>query len=568
MTKIHKFFLFLILLLAFVLRFWRLGDYPALNADEAAIGYNAYSLIETGMDEHGNSWPIHFQSFNDYKPGLYFYLVLPLVKFFGLNEWSVRIPNAFLGVTTVYLLYLLVIELIAKQKDSQQKINSQLIGLIASFFLAISPWHIHFSRGGWEVNVSTFLMTAGVLFFVKGFKKSSFYFLPTQLAKLCLSSIFFVASLYTYHAARIVSPLLVFGLVGIYWREVRTNFKSLVIAGAVGIIVLLPLGYDLFSSDVLSRAAGVGLFADSGPINRINEQRGEHANFNSISTKLLHNKLTNFSLAFFENWSAHYHGLFLFLSGDDIQRDKVPETGQMYMIDMLLLAVGGWWLVKNWNKELRLVILWLLVAPVAAALTFQSPHALRAENMIIPLVITAAIGLTLFVEWLKNNNSNKKILITFYLLLTTLFLWQFARYQDLYWNHMSKEYPYSSQYGVKELVDYVSENESKFKNIIVTTKYDQPYILFLFYGAEKNNVDFNPFKFQSNHVLTSKDEFGFSTVPAFGKYIFKPINWEEDRLNYPNSMIIGAPGEIPKEANVVKKIFGSNGFEYFDVVAN
>ena len=89
----HKFLIFLILLLAFVVRFYKLGSFPALNADEAAIGYNAYSLLETGKDEHGNSWPIHFQSFNDFKPGLYFYLVLPFVRFFGLNEWAVALSN-------------------------------------------------------------------------------------------------------------------------------------------------------------------------------------------------------------------------------------------------------------------------------------------------------------------------------------------------------------------------------------------------------------------------------------------------------------------------------------------
>ncbi len=47
-----KLILLTILLIAFFLRFWRLDTYPALNADEAAIGYNAYSLIQTGMDEH------------------------------------------------------------------------------------------------------------------------------------------------------------------------------------------------------------------------------------------------------------------------------------------------------------------------------------------------------------------------------------------------------------------------------------------------------------------------------------------------------------------------------------
>ena len=80
---VKKTTLILIIVLAFMLRFWGLGDYPALNADEAAIGFNAYSLMQTGRDEHGNPWPIHFQSFNDYKPGLYFMVALPIAVFFA-----------------------------------------------------------------------------------------------------------------------------------------------------------------------------------------------------------------------------------------------------------------------------------------------------------------------------------------------------------------------------------------------------------------------------------------------------------------------------------------------------
>src|SRR3989304_8617971 len=132
MTK-SKIFLILILLLAFALRFWKLDTYPALNADEAAIGYNAYSLIQTGLDEHGNSWPIHFQSFNDYKPGLYFYLVLPLVKILGLNAWAVRIPGAILGVATVYIVYLLVKELLQDRfTQIKELINAEMMASIAS----------------------------------------------------------------------------------------------------------------------------------------------------------------------------------------------------------------------------------------------------------------------------------------------------------------------------------------------------------------------------------------------------------------------------------------------------
>src|SRR6266404_5246517 len=119
-----------IIVLAFVLRFYHLNSYPALNADEASIGYDAYSLIQTGHDQHGNAWPIDFQSFNDYKPGLYVYIVLPFVKILGLNEWSVRIPNAFIGVVSVYIIYLLAKELFGKEKE--------LFALLAALFLAIS----------------------------------------------------------------------------------------------------------------------------------------------------------------------------------------------------------------------------------------------------------------------------------------------------------------------------------------------------------------------------------------------------------------------------------------------
>ena len=47
-----KKYLLLILALASFLRLWQLGQFPnGLNADEAAIGYSAYSLIQTGQDE-------------------------------------------------------------------------------------------------------------------------------------------------------------------------------------------------------------------------------------------------------------------------------------------------------------------------------------------------------------------------------------------------------------------------------------------------------------------------------------------------------------------------------------
>jgi len=538
-----KILLLLIVLMSLFLRFYRLDSYPALNADEAAIGYNAYSLIQTGRDEHGNPWPIHFQSFNDYKPGLYFYLVIPFVKSLGLNEWAVRIPGAVLGVATVLVLYFLVKEIFDDEK----------LALMSSFFLAISPWHIHFSRGGWEVNSATFFITAGVLFLIRAVKNPKIYNLAFAVLALTLS-------LYTYHAARVIVPLLVFGLLLTYWKEVRENLKLYLLAGVVGLILIAPLVKDFSKGQMASRAAGVGLFADTGPLARIQEQRGEHLNYQGLAAKVLHNKAVNYGLAFAKNWLEHYEGNFLFVSGDVIQRNKVPETGQMYLLDIVFLLAGFVFIAKK-SKGWAPILIWLLVAPVGAALTFQSPHALRAQNMVIPLVIISAYGLISLSQALHSIFDKKVLNIIFVTFLVFIGI-GYARYLQMYWVHMAKEYPFSSQYGVKELVSYVEENKDKFKKVWVTDRYDQPYILFLFY------TKYSPQKFQKEHVLSPRDKYGFSTVKDFEKYHFEAIDFDKIRPDTPNTLIVGTDEEIHNEANIVKRVYGTNGYLYFEAVAN
>lgn len=546
----NKLILIFIFLLAFGLRFHRLDTYPALNADEAAIGYNAYSLMKTGFDEHGHAWPIHFQSFNDYKPGLYFYIVLPFVKVLGLNEWAVRIPGASFGVLSIIAIYFLVKELFDDEK----------LGIVSSLFLAISPWHIHFSRGGWEVNTATFFIISGLLFLFKGLKEE---LSKKRIVYLTFSSLFLVASAYTYHAARVIVPLLGVCFLLIYWKKILSNIKPYIIFVVMTLILITPLARDMLSSGTLSRASGVGILADLGPVARVNEQRGEHQGKTTILAKLMHNKAVNYGLFFLNNYFSHFNGEFLFMSGDSIERDKVPETGEMYLFDIIFLLVGFAFLskeIKN-NKNWLFIISWLIVAPFASSLTFQSPTALRSQNMVIPFVVISAFGFVNIIDWLGKRKM--KLLKPLGIVFISLFVvWNFLRYLNMYYLHMAKNYPYSSQYGVKELVSYVSENQNKYSDIFITQRYDQPYILFLFY------LKYPPKKFQGAHTLTSRDSYGFSTVADFDKYHFDLIDFQSISENYPGSLIIGTPEEIPDTANIIKRIYGINGFEYFDAVQN
>jgi len=548
MKSLRKVILFLIIVLAFFLRVYKITEYPAgLNADEAAIGYNAYSLAVTGKDEFGHPWPINFQSFNDYKPGLYFYLALPFVKVIGLNELAVRLPSAILGSLTVLVLYFLVKEMFSLELTRIDfRINPNTLPLVAAFLLAVSPWHLHFSRGGWESNASVFFMTFGVYLFFLSLRS------PKNFAFCTLS---FALSMFTYHSARVVVPLLALGFILFYGRKIfiKANFRWLAIAFLTGIIPVTVLIFSFLKQEGTSRFSGVGIFADQGPFWRTNELRGQHMNPFSVSSKIIHNKYLGYGIQFFDNYLRHFSGAFLFISGDEIQRNRVMEMGQFYWIDLLFLLAGVYFLIKNKPKNYLFIFYWLAIAPIASALTFQSPHAIRALNMVIPLEIIVAYGL-LNIWRLKGG--------LFRVFIVLAFAWNFSFYLHQYYIHSPQTYPAAWEYGFRQLVGYVKNNEEKYKRIYVTNKYDQPYILFAFY------LKYPPEKFQKEARLTPRDQYGFSTVENFGKYYFGPIN----SGNFPQggkTLIIGAPNEIPDSATIVKRIYFKDGkTEAFRIIEN
>src|SRR3989344_8901900 len=135
-----------IIAVAILLRFINLASIPVgFNDDEAAFGYNAYSILKIGMDEWGRFLPFPaFESFGDWKLVVYLYLVAASQLIFGLSEFSTRFPSALFGVMSVIITYFLAKELF-KDLNWKFKIGNSLkldIPTVAMLLLAISPWHI------------------------------------------------------------------------------------------------------------------------------------------------------------------------------------------------------------------------------------------------------------------------------------------------------------------------------------------------------------------------------------------------------------------------------------------
>ena len=160
----EKIILFIIILIAIFFRFYNISSIPSHpSLDEVSIGYNAYSILNTGSDEFGNKFPILLRAYDDWRPALYVYFVIPFVKLLNLNILAVRLPSIALSVVTVVISYYLVKELLSKSKD----FLSISIPLAASFLLAISPWHIYLSRLGHEANLGLSFFVTSLFFFIR-----------------------------------------------------------------------------------------------------------------------------------------------------------------------------------------------------------------------------------------------------------------------------------------------------------------------------------------------------------------------------------------------------------------
>ncbi len=178
--------LFLIIAVSIFLRFYQLDKIPAgLYEDEASQGYNAYSLLLTGKDEYGKTFPVFIRSFGDFKSPLYTYLTIGPIFIFGPTIFSVRLISAICGVLIVILT-----ALITKKINANNKIVC-----LATLIVGISPWAIFFSRSAIEANLALFLFLLSVLFFIESLKKPWLITVATSLL---------ATSTYAYHAERMM----------------------------------------------------------------------------------------------------------------------------------------------------------------------------------------------------------------------------------------------------------------------------------------------------------------------------------------------------------------------------
>ena len=419
---------------------------PGFFADEASAGYNAYSILKHGTDEHGEGWPLLFEAFGEYKLPVYIYSMVPFVAALGLTELAVRLTSALYGTLAVLAVFLLAAELFRHRPA----------GLAAAFFLAITPWHIHYSRTGFGELVSfPTVLTLGVWLFMLSLRREKLW----PLAGLVLGM-----TLYTYRAAWIALPLLFLVLVALYWRTLLAHWRWALPGLAIPVLVGVPILLHLLS---------------------VSGDRSLHVSILELNLGAWET-VKRFAL----HYQPYFSGPFLFQEGDNdsILRHYLPGSGHLLYLQFPFLVVGVLASVLSPTREKVVALALLALYPLPGAITDVSPISTRTILGPVTFALLSGYGLVVLADSLGKLNAPygraavAALLVGFLVAAVVSFASYVERYHGQY-PELSAGY-WGWQEGPEMIVETFVSLHDDYDQLIMDGEFNAPYMFFRFYAPD------------------------------------------------------------------------------------
>ncbi|MCH8949311.1 MAG: glycosyltransferase family 39 protein [Chloroflexi bacterium] len=336
---------------------------PGIHGDEGWTGIDARRVLDEG-------WIGPYVSSALGQPTGFIYLTAPFVKLFGDTVFAIRVVSALTGTATVLVAYL-----------TFRVMFDRPTGAIAAFLLAVTVWHLHFSRIAFTVISWPLLEMLTLLFLFLGLKTGRWHWYG-------LAGLAFGLGVYTYNAY----PVFIIALVVVVgWlalgvaiariRGLRSDRELLLFVGrmallaSVAILAALPLIRFAMDdkNDYFGHHRSISLFEqpewDSGSL--------------SDRAELLWDGASDYFTAAF--WRGGVDGV-----------DGAAHQALVDKVSLILMVAGVAILLWRWRHPSSVtVFIMVALLPVGAIITTQGDF--RRTLGIVPfLAVLTAVPLALW----------------------------------------------------------------------------------------------------------------------------------------------------------------------------
>ena len=518
-----------------------IDKYPVgLNQDEASSAYEAWSILNFGIDRNGQSFPVHFISWGSGQNVLYSYLMIPFISIFGLNTLSIRLPMALIGCISLVVFYYFMKSAFGNKK-----------AVLFLFIFTIFPWHLMKSRWGLESNIFPDLILWAIFAMYMGIKRKSNWL-------VVLSGVIFGLSIYSYGTSYFFVPVLLILLYISLFIVKKLSIKQCIIHLCTTTVISLPMILfviiNFFDLDTLKL----------GPITIPKLPTVRFKEITAVGSGVDNNIFSNF----ISNIKM------LFTNDGNVLNYTVPYG--LFFCNWLTIPIAIIGIVVSWklgpgpnfqassnsqnqqnikthqntekvqNSTCALAYTFINCFFVASLLLmFMVDGAINRINVIfIPLVFYTAIGIiNLGKVWFVP-------VITYFILFTFMEYYYFTEYQtyissymnvglkeaiieasNLVENYEGSNDANSSNNNKKDLTtsnnEFTldnSETSQNYKALYIDTSVNQPYIFYLLY----NEV---PTPYYISNVQKSNEDAMFQTIDSIGNVYFTiPTTLELDNV--------------------------------------
>lgn len=477
--------LYIILVFGFLSRLLVINILPnGLNVDEASSGYEAYSILNYGIDRNGNSLPVFLLSWGSGQNALLTYLMIPFVALFGLSELTVRLPLALIGCGSLIVMYYLL----------KNIFNNKNVAIIGLAFFVICPWHIMKSRWGLESNIFPDMILLSTLLVILSIKNKKDYLMYIAFAIIGLTS-------YAYGTSYFFLPIYVSITLIYLLIKKQLTIKKAIISFSIAFIIAIPiLLFLIINTFDLPQFKILGFTIPRLVVNRYEELSSV------FSADFIQNCINNFVTSI----------KILVVQNDGLPWSQLKGFGLTYLITLPFTIIGLAFAITKYKKQIfnTLMNIWFITSVLL--LFVCEPNVNRINIIIIPIIYYSIIGIY---EVIKKLPKVKYPIIIAYIICFILFM-------VIYMNTDFRKYV-TFQSDVKEIVEYAENSE--YENIYVDYSFKEPYIYFLFYSK------YNAKKYGDTVQYFNKNGT-FENVKSFGRYKFYlPENFEEGMIIVPKN---------------------------------
>jgi 4-amino-4-deoxy-L-arabinose transferase-like glycosyltransferase len=448
--------------------------------------------------------------------------MIPSIKIFGLTPFAVRFPNALFSIITIFLSYLIT-DILFKNKK---------ISLLSSLFLSISPWALPMSRIALEANLVVFIISLATYLFLKANKNKS-------MSLFVLSSIIFGLSLFTYHSAKIFTPLLLVLLI--------VNFKTYRSKKFIIPIVIFSLFcfFNIYQNKQIkiNRTGDIAIFNPTDNWQHVSNSQFQMTqnDLPRMVTRVFYNKIIYIFETFSQSYFSYFSPQFLLTTGaGETTYGMIPGFGVLGIIPFFGLILSLIFLIQKRESKyfVHLIFLFItiLIPPAISAIAKGQYSGNRVSLMMPFLQIISAYGLVKILNIIPNK-------FRFFYILSSTFIFTFFSCSFLvrYFYQGNQILAQGMLYGHQQANEIIKNIPAD--QIIYSRKLSEPQAYVAFFqqiDPKTTQADsVNWLEYESKNLLFL-DQLGEYSLD---KFIFREINIPSDS-QLPNTLIVGRPEEF------------------------